>query len=269
MNSGIIGYVITINILSRLEMRIDPQKLEKAKEILIEALKSGGYSSEYIQKQIQYLFDLNGGFADRFNYAAKFVKREQKEFLLVSGSAIGLELLKAFDYGFKKVAGTEIDKYYIDASEVILSGTNAKAYLYDGEHLPFKDNEFSAIYSGHIIEHTKDPQDYLSEHLRVLKRGGVFFLEFPDRYNDIELHTGTRSFEWLPRSLRNCITRALSLNPLFSKRRRLLYQSIRETLQQVSVKDIMKWIGNIGQEVEIVDHSTPIKGFTRLIIEKK
>lgn len=49
--------------------------------------------------------------------------------------------------------------------------------LADGLALPFRDNVFDAILSQAVIEHVKEPQTYVDEVYRVLKPGGVFYVE--------------------------------------------------------------------------------------------
>lgn len=41
------------------------------------------------------------------------------------------------------------------------------------ETLPFKDNTFDGVFAGLVIEHLKDPCEFLSELKRVLKKDGV------------------------------------------------------------------------------------------------
>jgi len=61
------------------------------------------------------------------------------------------------------------------------------------DNYPFSILEkFPVVMSGHIIEHTKNPEKYLCELFRVLKKNGLLYLEYPDLYNNIELHKNTK-----------------------------------------------------------------------------
>ena len=47
----------------------------------------------------------------------------------------------------------------------------------DGQALPFRDDAFDTVFSHAVIEHVADPLAYLREIRRVLKPGGVVFLQ--------------------------------------------------------------------------------------------
>ena len=53
-----------------------------------------------------------------------------------------------------------------------LFGFNHNLSVSDAENLPFKENEFDAIYSWGVIHHSADTQNCLDEIYRVLKPGG-------------------------------------------------------------------------------------------------
>jgi SAM-dependent methyltransferase len=47
------------------------------------------------------------------------------------------------------------------------------------ENLPFKDNQFDFVIASHVLEHSHDPQKFLSELQRVAKAG---YIEVPDAF---------------------------------------------------------------------------------------
>ena len=49
-----------------------------------------------------------------------------------------------------------------------------------GESLPFDDESFDLVYSSNVLEHTENPEQVLSESLRVLRRGGILQMEMPN-----------------------------------------------------------------------------------------
>ena len=135
---------------------------------------------------------------------------------------------------------------------------------------PTKTSYFDLLLSGHIIEHTASPLEYLRESLRVIRPGGVLSLEFPTRYHLIEMHTGLVSFEWLPTRLRNAIVRLLSsrMSPL-SELHKGWYESFITTgLRQVSRPDIFRWLRQIGVRYQELHHAMPAPGIVRTVLRK-
>lgn len=85
--------------------------------------------------------------------------------------------------------------------------------VYDGSILPYGADTFDIIYSMHVIEHTPDPAGYLAELCRVLKPGGVIFMDVPNRYYRLEQHSGVPYIHFPPVKLRNLILKALLSKP--------------------------------------------------------
>jgi len=246
---------------------LDFKNEEEGKELLRGYLK--GQTEEYINKQINFLFETEGGFLDRFNYLNNFLNEEMKDSLLVSGSAVGSELLQAINFGFKKVVGTEVEKVYIDISNRRLDGyKQVESLLYGGEYLSFENEVFFVIMSSHIIEHTKDPEGYLIEHFRCLKKGGLMYLEFPDRNYFKELHTNTISFERFPIRIRNYLLFLMSKNNFIKKDKRSRYLLVRDTLKPIGIRDIKSWLSSKKIKHEIIGEQRPAAGIVRLIIKK-
>lgn len=189
--------------------------------------------------------------------------------VLVSGAGAGSEMLCARHHGAAQVYGTEVDSALVSVCNMRFAGqAGLTVSLYDGASLDWPDEHFDAVLSGHVIEHTADPQRYLEEHIRVLRAGGWMFLEFPTRYHWRELHTRLPSLEWLPTSLRNAGLRILSAawTPLPASVRRR-YRSILDTgLQQVSVRDVKRWARRpLGEPLALVATATPVAGVVRTI----
>jgi SAM-dependent methyltransferase len=50
---------------------------------------------------------------------------------------------------------------------------------YDGETIPFDDEIFDIIISTQVLEHVKNPRQFIKESYRVLQDGGILFLTMP------------------------------------------------------------------------------------------
>ncbi len=86
--------------------------------------------------------------------------------------------------------------------------------LYDGMVLPFADSTFDYAVSVSVLEHTSDPELYLSQIARVLKPGGKLYLAFPNKLWPKETHTQIWFLTYFPAFLRPYIIKILRRNPL-------------------------------------------------------
>jgi len=186
--------------------------------------------------------------------------------ILVSGIGAGSEAVAARTLGALRVYGTEVDPVLLEVSRMRLAMQDGvHCELYDGVSLPWLDHKFGLVISGHVIEHTSDPQAYLCEHIRVLRPNGWLFLEFPSRYHYRELHTRLPSLEWMPRKLRNAGLWALSRRwtPLSSSVKHRCRSILETGLQQVSVRSVRAWLKNTAAPVELCAISHPSPGVVR------
>ena len=122
----------------------------------------------------------------------------------------------AFALAGADVSGVDIEKelYEIAKLHADSYGVKINFFLYDGDKLPFADNTFDYGVSVSVLEHTTDPQMYLSEILRVTKPGGKCYLAFPNKLWPRETHTGVLLLTYMPAFLRPFILRLLRRNPL-------------------------------------------------------
>ena len=78
----------------------------------------------------------------------------------------------------------DYDEYFIaetssNVQEFYKEKKNIKAYLYDGNNLPFEDNFFDRIIISHCLEHINNPEKFLFEMMSKLKEGGVLSISLP------------------------------------------------------------------------------------------
>ena len=240
------------------------QELECVNRLRDHLLKNGQPSPE---SNLASLLDPDAG---RFEYFNRYLPTEAFGRLLVSGCAVGSEMILARNlFGFKEVCGSDVNGSLIDLAQRRLKGqAGFSAILYDGKTLPYRDSTFSAVVSAHVIEHTASPLRYFLEQLRVLAAGGFLFLEFPNRYHTTELHTGLPSLEWLPWPLRNWGLRfKASRYSTASALERVHYDEVRRELRPVSVWQARLWLRlfSLGR---IVHHYDPAPGYSRIVIQK-
>jgi SAM-dependent methyltransferase len=70
----------------------------------------------------------------------------------------------------------------------------------NAERMPFRDETFSAVVAGDVIEHVADQAATLRESHRVLRSGGRLFLASPNRFSVApEPHVGVWGVGFLPR----------------------------------------------------------------------
>jgi len=191
--------------------------------------------------------------------------------LLVSGMGSGSEMIAARNFGFDEIYGTELEAFYISLVAERLAGhPDFFPTAVDGQSVPFGDEEFDVVVSGHIVELTVDPAAYVAEHLRVLKPGGYFLLEFPTRFHTRELHTGLLSSEWLPGRLRTAILQGIGSGAFrFSEETRKKCRAITETaLKQVSLRRVRRWVADSGSSASLVAKGRPASGVVFAVFQK-
>jgi len=139
--------------------------------------------------------------------------------VLSSGCGTAGDLYTFMEKGAKFTVGIETSHElaklaYIRFAESPFA-SQVHLHVYDGSILPYSSNTFNIVFSMHVIEHTKNPKLYLGELLRVLKPGGILFLDVPNRYYHIEQHTNIPYIHYLPTSLRDQLIKFL-LRPAFT-----------------------------------------------------
>ncbi|MDX2177022.1 MAG: class I SAM-dependent methyltransferase [Candidatus Sumerlaeia bacterium] len=79
---------------------------------------------------------------------------------------------------------------------------NAVLAAANGERLPFADGSFDTVMMRDVVEHLADQRASLKEIWRILKPGGRFYLNSPNRYMiwTPEPHTGLYLMGFMPRS---------------------------------------------------------------------
>ena len=100
-----------------------------------------------------------------------------------------------------QVVGPHGSVVAIDRSDQRLEKGQYHFEIVEGVELPFDNNSFDIVVSNHVIEHVggfNNKSIHLKEISRVLKRGGILYLAFPNRFAVIEPHYNLPFLSWFP-----------------------------------------------------------------------
>lgn len=185
--------------------------------------------------------------------------------VLVVGGAVGGEALAVLEEGFAKVVSTEINRAEIEYGRHFVEerGEGHRVRFIHQEALAL-EGSFGLILSGHVIEHTINAYDHLSELSTHATEGALLFIEFPSRFNFRELHTGLISFEWLPAPFRSLMNRlaAGGASVAGAKDYAQKRHDIND-LQQVSTMSATRTVRGFGWKP--AGRSVPAPGIVRLL----
>jgi SAM-dependent methyltransferase len=141
--------------------------------------------------------------------------------VLCSGCGSAGDLYAFMDADAVTGYGIEVEFYLAKLANLRFAGSDFQSKtcisLYDGGELPYKTGAFDIIFSIHVIEHTKIYEKYLQELFRVLKPGGIIFMDLPNRYYYLEQHTLLRYIHYLPNGFRDYIIKYLITRGRVSK----------------------------------------------------
>lgn len=119
------------------------------------------------------------------NYLGYTNKKEMFEgkTVLDIGCGAGGKSLYYITQGAKHVYGVDVVASYKEESEALAESLNLKDQFTficaDAKALPYPDNSFDTIIMNDAMEHVAEPEAVLSEVLRVLKKGGRVYINFP------------------------------------------------------------------------------------------
>ena len=105
------------------------------------------------------------------------------------------------------VVGIDLDPDRIDTSTLRANDhrLNVKFFVDDAEKMSLNDNSYDVVVCNALIEHVFNPEELASEISRVLKNGGILFLDTPSRYSVLQLisdtHYGLFGISIMPRWL--------------------------------------------------------------------
>lgn len=137
--------------------------------------------------------------------------------VLSSGCGSAGDLSVCLKMGADRVCGIEVDPGLHRLAQARFRDHSAADRVdlrqYDGRTLPYEDATFDLIISLHVVEHVQDAEVYMRELFRVLRPGGVLFLELPNRHYWQEQHTLVPWVHMPPNAVRNALIRGLLSPP--------------------------------------------------------
>ncbi|WP_054855760.1 class I SAM-dependent methyltransferase [Vulcanisaeta sp. JCM 16161] len=84
-------------------------------------------------------------------------------------------------------------------------GNNIERIQADAQMMPFRDNSVNSILAISLIEHLPQPNKFIQESQRILKRGSYLIIQIPNLQYIIEPHTKWPIIYVLPNKLRQVI----------------------------------------------------------------
>lgn len=139
------------------------------------------------EKKLQKIYSLNGGYShsdkgfdkkkvsSTYNPRVEFLVKNNKKKVLDVGCASGSFVYSAKLAGLNPI-GIDLDPDSIKFGQ--REGLNLRHSRLG--NMKFKKNSFDAINLGDIIEHIKDPKEFLKECLKILKKDGILMVSTPN-----------------------------------------------------------------------------------------
>ncbi len=118
-------------------------------------------------------------YLDKFSEEEMFKDKEVLDF----GCGAGGKSVYYATLGAKHVTGIDIVKHYEKDSQEFANKMNLEDKfsfkIADATKLPFDDESFDTAIMNDFMEHVNKPEEALKEALRILKKGGRIYLNFP------------------------------------------------------------------------------------------
>jgi len=172
--------------------------------------------------------------------------------------------------------GCDVDSQVLEVAELRtrLYGVGAQFYCSAAEKLPFEDNEFDYIQSISVLEHVQDVRLSIKEMVRVLKPGGVGFVQAPNYWIPVEQHYKIVFPPKCPKSLAKIYLRLLARPANFIDTINYVdYRKIKSTFETCGtlVTDILNefstlsynYMSEFGRQEENI--KVPVRSYNALV----
>ncbi|HED54778.1 MAG TPA: class I SAM-dependent methyltransferase [Phycisphaerales bacterium] len=185
----------------------------------------------------------HGNFASNLEFLSRVRPIRKQAKLLEIGSGTGSMLAHLCEQGYDAV-GIEINQDQVDRALAAHPGLPIQ--LADGGLIPFEDNSFDVVASFDVFEHIPDSDVHLGEVARVLKPGGRYLLQSPNKWTNSIFET----IRW--KSLTKWREDHCSLHSYFQFKRRFKKHNFDITFVEVPIvtdyflKKIKLYLGRPG-----------------------
>lgn len=118
-----------------------------------------------------------------------------------------------------KVSAIEVNPILLEIAKdnSIKAGVNIDFKIYEKGTFPFENAFFDYVFSSNVIEHTNDAKKFINEISRVLKKGGLVYLSFPNRFAPKETHSGLWFITYLPKKVTEWYVRNIKKRNIISE----------------------------------------------------
>jgi 2-polyprenyl-3-methyl-5-hydroxy-6-metoxy-1,4-benzoquinol methylase len=115
---------------------------------------------------------------ERYRFAGKYVKDKT---VVELGCCTGYGSLMLAGSGAKKVYGIDISTAAVAYAKKHFSHKYVEYFVANAEDTGLSDRIADVVVSFETIEHLPEPEKFLSEVYRIVKRGGIFIISTPNR----------------------------------------------------------------------------------------
>jgi ubiquinone/menaquinone biosynthesis C-methylase UbiE len=203
-----------------------------------------------------------------YHRSAKILKRLEWEEVPVHGNVLDAGcgsggIAVSFAEECELAVGLDIKNKFGDAGRKLASERGIQNAVFvqgDGTALPFESGRFDLVLSHSVLEHVESAEHYLEECHRVLRSGGVLFLQTPPHLSFAGSHLSRLRVPipihlLLPRSW------AFRLNFYIARKRPQWLKEPREDdlIQKVTVARVHRWLERAG--FELLREERHVSGF--------
>lgn len=200
----------------------------------------------------EYLGSLNnlgyGYYSTYVRLIKKYLPKKSSRFLDVGcGNGSALEILKKD--GFKNGYGVDISRLFVQEAK---KKNITNVFYYSGGTLPFKKEKFDLVGSFNVLEHTKNPEEFIKNQLEVVKPKGILVIICPNFLSSVLFNNWHPRLKGGKQKLRNILAVANKLcgnNKFFEitepiKTRKFKYDS--DAIAMTNLIDIKRTINKLN-----------------------